>query len=280
MGMHESGNLGDIFPADVDPQKPALIVAHAADSETVISYGALQAQSQAVARGLVRDGYGRGDRIAILAANVEDYLATYFGIMQAGCIAVPVNWKLAEGALHHVLRDSDARMIFADAERLASIPDGYRVVPFGADYEAFLDPGSFEPAQMGRDDVCMFLYTSGSTGNPKGVPLTHYGHMWVTDTRLKGAPDTGEHRALIAAPLYHMNALSSAKAVLAGGGTIVQLPVFTAEAYIDAIDWHRCTWLTSVPTMMALVTQQRERLRRRLLLGAESARRAVAEGAQ
>lgn len=263
MGMHESGNLGDIFPAGVDPQKPALIVAHSVDSETEIPYGALKAQSQAVARGLMRDGYGRGDRIAILAANVEDYLATYLGIMLSGCIAVPVNWKLAEGALHHVLRDSDARMIFADAERLASIPDGYRVVRFGADYEAFLDPGPFEPAPMGRNDVCMFLYTSGSTGNPKGVPLTHYGHIWVTDTRLKGAPDTGEHRAMIAAPLYHMNALSSAKAVLAGGGTIVQLPVFTAEAYIDAIARHRCTWLTSVPTMMALVTQQRERLRKR-----------------
>lgn len=256
MGMHESGNLGDIFPADVDPQKPALIVAHTPESETVVTYAALQGQSQAVARGLVRAGYGRGDRIAILAANVEDYLATYLGTMLAGCISVPVNWKLPQSALHHVLADSDAKMIFADAERLASIPNGYKVVQFGTVYQAFLDPGPFEPVPMGREDVCMFLYTSGSTGNPKGVPLTHHGHGWVTDTRIKGAPDTGEHRALIAAPLYHMNAQSSACAVLGGGGTIVQLPVFTADAYIEAIARHRCTWLTSVPTMMALVTQK------------------------
>lgn len=263
MGMHESGNLGDIFPAGMDPQKPALIVAHTPDSETVISYGALRAQSQAVARGLIRAGYGRGDRIAILAANVTDYLATYFGSMLAGCISVPVNWKLPESALRHVLQDSDAKMIFADAEHLALIPAGYKVVAFGEDYQAFLDPGPFEPAQMGSDDVCMFLYTSGSTGFPKGVPLTHAGHMWVTDVRLKGAPDTADHRVLVAAPLYHMNALSTAKAVLAGGGTIVQLPVFTAPYYIDAIDRHRCTWLTSVPTMMALVVQQAERISQR-----------------
>ena len=261
MGMHDSGNLGDIFPAGVDPQKPDLIVAHTPETETVVTYGALQAQSQAVARGLVRAGYGRGDRIAILAANVEDYLATYLGTMLAGCISVPVNWKLPVSALHHVLEDSDAKMIFADPERLGSIPDGYKVVQFGTEYQAFLDPGPFEPVPMGQDDVCMFLYTSGSTGNPKGVPLTHAGHMWVTDVRLKGAPDTVDHRALVAAPLYHMNALSTAKAVLGGAGTIVQLPVFTASDYIDAIARHRCTWLTSVPTMMALVVQQAERIK-------------------
>ena len=263
MAMHESGNLGDIFPVGVDPRKPALIVAHTPASETVISYGALQAQSHAMARGLVRAGYGRGDRIAILAANATDYLATYLGTMQAGCISVPVNWKLPESALRHVLQDSDAKMIFADGERLASIPSGYRVVAFGDAYQAFLDPGSFEAAPMGPDDVCMFLYTSGSTGFPKGVPLTHAGHMWVTDVRLKGAPDTVDHRVLVAAPLYHMNALSTAKAVLAGGGTIVQLPAFTASDYVDAIERHRCTWLTSVPTMMALVVQQADRISQR-----------------
>lgn len=263
MGMHESGNLGDIFAAGVDPEQPALIVAHTPESETVISYGALRAQAQAVARGLARAGYGRGDRIAILAANVTDYLATYFGTMQAGCISVPVNWKLPESALHHVLKDSDTKLIFADAERLALIPPGYKVVAFGDAYQAFLDPGPFDPAPMGKDEVCMFLYTSGSTGFPKGVPLTHAGHMWVTDVRLKGAPDTADHRVLVAAPLYHMNALSTAKAVLAGGGTMVQLPVFTAPDYIDAIDRHRCTWLTSVPTMMALVVQQAERISQR-----------------
>ncbi len=81
--------------------------------------------------------------------------------------------------------------------------------------------------------------------------------------RVKGAPDTHSHRALVAALLYHMNALSSAKAVLYGGGTIIQLPVFTADAYIDAAARYKATWMTSVPTMMALVVQQAERIAQR-----------------
>jgi long-chain acyl-CoA synthetase len=280
MTMQDSGNLGDIFPSDVPLDKPALIVVHGPEAESIISYATLRDRSHAVARGLVRAGYGRGDRIAILAANVEDYLATYLGTMQAGCISVPVNWKLPEVSLHHVLRDSDALMAFAETERRASIPAGLDVVEFGSQFEDFLDPGPFEPLRMGKEDVAMFLYTSGSTGNPKGVPLTHAGHIWVTETRLKGAPDTGEHRALIAAPLYHMNALSSAKAVLAGGGTIIQLPHFSAEGYVDAIERYKATWLTSVPTMMALVVQQADHIRRRDVSSAKIVRMGSAPATQ
>lgn len=280
MAMLETNNLGDIWPAAFEPDKPALIMVHGPESEAVITYRALKARSHAVARGLVRAGYKRGDRIAILAANVDDYLATYLGTMQAGCISVPVNWKLPPSALHHVLRDSDSLMVFADAERMASVPDGMKTVQFGDSFEAFLDPGEFKPLAMAQGEVAMFLYTSGSTGNPKGVPLTHAGHGWVTVMRVKGAPDTHSHRALVAAPLYHMNALSSAKAVLYGGGTIIQLPVFTADAYIDAAARHKATWMTSVPTMMALVVQQAERIKARDLSSVKIVRMGSAPATQ
>ncbi|MGY9054770.1 MAG: class I adenylate-forming enzyme family protein [Alphaproteobacteria bacterium] len=280
MGISQSGNLGDLFPAGVDPNKPALIIALGPAEEVVTTYAGLRDRSNAVARGLVRAGYGRGDRIAILAANVTDYLPTYMGTMLAGCISVPVNWKLPPEALRHVLADSDTRMVFVDQDRVASLPKGYESVEFGPAFEAFLDPGPFTAEAMEPDDVAMFLYTSGSTGNPKGVPLTHAGHLWVTETRLRGAPDTGDHRALVAAPLYHMNALSSAKAVLAGGGTIIQLPQFTAEAYIDAIDRHKATWLTSVPTMMALVVQKPDYIAKRDVSSAKIVRMGSAPATQ
>ena len=101
----------------------------------------------------------------------------------------------------------------------------------------------------------MFLYTSGSTGRPKGVPLTHYGHLWVIEMRSKGG-DIAPHRLLVAAPLYHMNALAIAKAALLGHATIVLLPQFTTESYVKAVERFQCTWLTSVPTMMALITKE------------------------
>ena len=73
----------------------------------------------------------------------------------------------------------------------------------------------------------MFLYTSGSTGMPKGVVLSHQSHIWVVETRL--APDLDRHRYLIAAPLYHMNALALAKLACAAHATIVLLPRFEAK---------------------------------------------------
>ena len=80
------------------------------------------------------------------------------------------------------------------------------LVVFGAGFDSLLNPGELHCARP-ADDVAMFLYTSGSTGRPKGVPLTHRGHLWVVDTRV-AALDRRDHRVLVAAPLYHMNALA------------------------------------------------------------------------
>ena len=80
--------------------------------------------------------------------------------------------------------------------------------------------------------------------------------------RSKGG-DISSHRLLVAAPLYHMNALAIAKAALLGHAAIVLLPQFTAETYIKAIEKFHCSWLTSVPTMMALVSRKKQHLRTR-----------------
>ena len=106
----------------------------------------------------------------------------------------------------------------------------------------------------------MFLYTSGSTGTPKGVVLSHQSHLWVVETRL--APGLDRHRYLIAAPLYHMNALALSKLACAAHATIVLLPQFTARAYIEAIERYRCTWLTAVPPMIAMMLREQELLAR------------------
>ena len=249
-----TGNLGDLTNRSLDQNKPALIDASDFENPISLSHGELDRRANAIARALVARGYTRGDRIAILAANSADYLATYFGTMRAGMISVPVNWRFPSETIAYILEDCDAKIVFVDEIRRDAVPDGLPIVQFGTDFETFLDPGPFNIIECDQDDVAMFLYTSGSTGRPKGVPLSHYGHLWVIEMRSKGG-DIAPHRLLVAAPLYHMNALAIAKAALLGHATIILLPQFTTDGYVKAIERFQCTWLTSVPTMMALVTK-------------------------
>ena len=212
----------------------------------------------------------RGDRVALLAANRAEYIAAYYGIMRAGLVAVPVNFKFPRETIHFIIRDAGAKFVFCDRAREADCPPAIGSVTFGATFEAFLDPGTFDVVVPRPDEPAMFLYTSGSTGTPKGVVLSHQSHIWVVETRL--TPGLDRHRYLIAAPLYHMNALALAKLACAAHATIVLLPQFSAPAYIEAIGRYRCTWLTAVPPMIAMMLRERAALARTDLSSVEFVR--------
>src|SRR5262249_55908618 len=156
-------------------------------------------------------GFSRGDRVAILSANRTEFIAAYYGIMRAGLVAVPVNHRFPADTIAFIIRDAGARMVFCDPARRTQCPPDLPAVCFGADgaesFDAFLDPGPFDALPAKPSEPAMFLYTSGSTGIPKGVVLSHQSHLWVVETRL-GGQDLSRHRFLIAAPLYHMNALA------------------------------------------------------------------------
>jgi acyl-CoA synthetase (AMP-forming)/AMP-acid ligase II len=139
-----------------------------------------------------------------------------------------------------------------------------RIVFDGDGKDTFADllaPGEFQTVRPEPRQPAMFLYTSGSTGKPKGVVLSHESHLWVLEKRRRPAL-TERQRVLVAAPLYHMNALSTAHAALAQGDSVVLLPSFTVRGYVDAISRYRCTSLTAVPTMIAMMLQDRELLLR------------------
>ena len=260
--MRGLGNLGDLVDRNGDPDRIALIDAADWEAAPARSHRWLDARIAAVARALSARGLARGARIAIFAANSADWLAVYFGAMRAGLVAVPVNWRFPDETVRHVLRDSEARLLFVDKERRARAPEGLPTVAFGPDFESFLDPGPFETLRPEAGEVAQILYTSGSTGLPKGVPLTHDGHVWVVETRLAQNPDAGRHRFLIAAPFYHMNALASAKFLLASHAGAALLGQFHARRYLEAVPRFACTWLTSVPTMIALAMQERDLIER------------------
>ena len=252
-------NLGQLIGRERDPAKIAIIDLGGEGDAREFSYAALDVMANGVARALLRGGFKRGDRIAILSANRTEYIAASFGIMRAGLVAVPVNFKFPKKTIEFVIRDAGAKLVFCDSERRADCPDGLSVVCFGDagkdGFDEFLDPGSFAEVTPEPNEPAMFLYTSGSTGIPKGVVLSHQSHLWVVETRLAGQ-DLSQQRYLIAAPLYHMNALALAQLAVAAHSTIVLLPSFTARAYIAAIEKYRCTWLTAVPPMIAMMLRE------------------------
>jgi long-chain acyl-CoA synthetase len=177
---------------------------------------------------------------------------------------VPVNFKFPRQTIHFILKDAGAAFVFCDRMRAPDVPQDVGCVEFGGNdketFDRFLDPGFFDAVVPRRDEPAMFLYTSGSTGRPKGVVLSHQSHIWVVQARL--APGLDRHRCLIAAPLYHMNALALSKLACAAHATIVLLPQFHARAYVEAIGRYRCTWLTAVPPMIAMMLREHDLLAR------------------
>jgi long-chain acyl-CoA synthetase len=257
-------NLGDLIVRDRDLSKVAIVDLGGETSPREFSYAQLDAMANGVARALGKRGLARGDRVAILSANRAEYLAAYYGIMRAGFVAVPVNFKFPPQTIHFILKDSGAKLVFCDPQRRKDCPKALPVVSFGVtgpeSFDAFLDEGPFAAVVPAEREPAMFLYTSGSTGTPKGVVLSHQSHIWVVEARL--APGLDRHRYLIAAPLYHMNALALSKLACAAHATIVLLPQFAARAYIEAIERYRATWLTAVPPMMAMMLREADLLAR------------------
>jgi long-chain acyl-CoA synthetase len=260
-GIPAFSNLGALTSADSDLDKVAIIDLGTGQARR-FSYRDFEAQANAVARALTARGLARGDRVAILSANRFEYLTTVHGIMRAGFVVVPINFKFPPATIDYIAHDSGAKLIFCDAQRLGSTPKDLPRICFDetdGGFANFLEPGSFTPIVPASTEPAMFLYTSGSTGRPKGVVLSHQSHIWVVEQRM-AAQDMSRHRFLVAAPLYHMNALALSQLAHAAHATIILLPQFTTQLYLKAIGDYHPTWLTAVPPMIAMMLHDKERL--------------------
>lgn len=260
-------NLGDILRLPAHAERTAYLDLREPERPRSVTALELDKLIASVARGLVSTGIRTGNRVGILAANRLEFVAAYFGAMRAGAVAVPINHKLPPATIEHIFRDAAIQLAFCDAPRRPQVPCGVPAIGFdesGADgFQALLDPGPFVSGVPEETDLAEILYTSGSTGLPKGVPLNHRGQLWAMGHYLvsfeAGAPtDT----TLIVAPLYHMNGLHFTTVALANRVTVISLPQFHARQYLEVVARYGCTRLSGIPTMFAMMVRERDLIER------------------
>ena len=255
-------NFGDLVARNGIPNSLAITDLSDYEAPVSLTYGSLQQEIARAAILISSLNIPKNKRIGILAKNSAQYLTIFFAIMSAGYVAVPINTKLPKQTVDYICSDAEIGFLIFDTPTEAIKPDGIEAVSVDAFVQlcAGVADGprldAYRSEDVEPDSDALFLYTSGSTGNPKGVPMTHEGQYWANDHFLPKRASIQAHNCLIAAPLYHKNGLWNSKVVLGMGGHIVLLPEFNPRSYLMAIADHHCTWLTSVPTMLALAVRE------------------------
>ncbi|WP_367127784.1 long-chain-fatty-acid--CoA ligase [Saccharothrix sp. HUAS TT1] len=217
-----------------------------------------------LAHALRRFGVRKGHRVAYLGPNHPAFLETFFAAGTLGAVFVPLNTRLAPPEAVHALTDSGSTVLVhapEHADLVGAIREEVRDVRVIAlagppahepGYEDLLSGERPEPLDedIGLDDLCMIMYTSGTTGRPKGAVLTHGNITWNTVNVLVDMDFTTHEVALVVAPLFHTAGLNmTCLPTLIKGGTVILMPRFDPDLVLQAIERQRVTHVFGVPTM-------------------------------
>jgi fatty-acyl-CoA synthase len=254
--------------ARISPDRTALL-----DPRRSLPYAELADRTARYAGALRRLGVGRGDRVAYLGVNAVEVFETFFATWLLGAIAVPLNYRLSGAEIRYMLEDSAASVLVhsGDANALVAaavpLPGTVRHVlavdpadrPVdGAEYEAEVAAGptlDSEP-QVSLEDPAILLYTSGTTGRPKGAVLTHGNLTWNTVNYLAHVDVLSTDRALGIAPLFHCVGLGQVTLpTLFKGGSVELVPKADPGLVLARVAAARITSFSAVPTMLQMMCE-------------------------
>ncbi|HEX7302325.1 SDR family NAD(P)-dependent oxidoreductase, partial [Lentzea sp.] len=229
------------------------------DARRSVSYAALAGRTRRLAGHLAGLGVLPGDRVLICLRDGVEAIECYYAANRAGAIGVPVDARLAEPEIAHLLRDSGARLVFTDRhglDRWGHLVRGREdlvVVTVGEDYEQLASTVPVHDARdcLGLDDLAWMLYTSGTTGSPKGVLSTQRNCLWsVASAYAPVLGLSGDDRVLWPLPLFHSLAhVFLVHGVLAVGASAHILSGFAAGDVLETVRRDGSTFLAGVPTM-------------------------------
>ena len=228
---------------------------------TRLTYAELDRRTDGLARGFCGLGVGRGDRVLVALKNRLEHVLAFWALQKIGSVPTPVNFRLAPGEMRYVLEDSGARvLLFEDATaetalaaargRSAALVQVSAAPASGTLAFATLESEGDAPAvDVAESDLSLLLYTSGTTGRPKGVPRTHRNHhAGALAHALQCRYEWGE-RTLGVMPLYHTMGIHSLTSMVAVNGRFVCQPDWSAREALRLIARERLTALYLIPTL-------------------------------
>ncbi len=216
-------------------------------------------------------GLAKGDRVAVLLPNGHQFVVAFYAAARAGLVVVPLNWRLVADELAFMLRDSGASALVSDTEYDAVVADlhsrggGADGVPvahwlrvgadtpaWAGDFDALVDQASADPVSVDADgdDPLFIMYTSGTTGLPKGALHTHDSVQWAVLTMMASVDIRFRDRYLISLPMFHVGALTPVVGCVYWGVTLVILRHFDPRRIWQVFLDERVTITLAVPAML------------------------------
>jgi len=256
-----SGAVG--YHARVSPEHLALIY-----GRERITYAALAARLQAAAGLLAARGIARGDVVAVLMKNSAAFIELALAASHIGAVLLPINFRLAAEEVGYILEHAGAKILFVDAELLASA-GGFAAtisVDAAAQSDSRLLARGTQPvtrgAALASGDVFRLMYTSGTTDRPKGVIHSYENYYWKCLDHIVTLGLSASDRLLVVGPLYHVGAFDlPGLALLLAGGTLCVLRDFEPDAALEMVQTERITgaWMAPVMLNRLLALPGRER---------------------
>lgn len=232
----------------------------APETGLTLTYSQLQRDSIQLAAFLRNHQLIQGDKIALMLHNGYQTARLLVGVMYAGYMVTPLNLLAQASQLSYVLEHSDSKLVFTSEalaprvrEALTKVKRNIEVVVIDPDASSIFDAqNEVALPQVGEDDDALLMYTSGTTGKPKGCVLSNRsvvaGGEFTSSAHQLSALD----RVLCAMPLYHINGqIVTTVAPLVHGGSVVMPHRFSASDYWELVAKHQCTWINVVPTIIA-----------------------------
>jgi len=235
------------------------------------TFAELDARCNRTAHVLQGIGVGKGDRVALLLMNGVEYVETFFALAKLGAIAVPLNWRLVADELAFILQDSGAAALIYDGEFREVAAELARRGPAATAVRTWLQVGTLDPRDAfahsydalqaaapadqpaiaaADEDELYVMYTSGTTGHPKGAVHTHGSALWACITIATTADVRYRDRYVIVSPLFHVAALTPMTGNVQRGITSVVMRAFDPGRLLETIEAERVTVLLAVPAML------------------------------